>query len=147
MKGRPQDLALAQSMLALEVVRERGTFVLKVNDTFTDFSVGLIFYLSRCFNYVTIVKPTSALPGERFIVCREKRPAKKCDLIKNYLKRCHIYRVENNWLDTDSYLDKIFGGKDGDPTSSYLQEVDKDFLLRIKMWNTQLVNFNRMHVR
>ena len=138
-KGRPQDLALAQSMLALEVVRERGTFVLKVNDTFTDFSVALIFYLSRSFNDITIVKPTSALPEERFIVCRDKRPARKIDLIKKYLKSCHNYRIENNWMETNTYLDKIFGEKGGDPTSSYLQEVDKDFLLMIKKWNNELV--------
>ena len=58
----------------LKVVRVGGTFVCKLFDVFTDFTIGCIFILSLHFEQFSIVKPWSSRPGnsERFIVFRNR---------------------------------------------------------------------------
>lgn len=82
---------LVQVSLALEILRPHGTFIMKMFDTLTPYTVGLIFLLHQCFRAVSIVKPTAMRPGngERYLVCRWM----KTDLamIPKHLQR--IFRI------------------------------------------------------
>lgn len=67
-----KQLYLCQCLMALCCVRESGHFVTKLFDTFTPFSVGLIYLMSQCFAQIAIVKPYSSRPAssERYLVCK-----------------------------------------------------------------------------
>lgn len=67
-----KQLYLCQCLVSLCCVREGGHFVTKLFDTFTPFSVGLIYLMSKCFRQIAIVKPNSSRPAnsERYLVCK-----------------------------------------------------------------------------
>jgi cap1 methyltransferase len=69
-------LYLCQFLCALMIVRSRGSFLCKLFDTFTEFSVGLVYLMSLCFEKLTFFKPVTSRPAnsERYIVCEGKRP-------------------------------------------------------------------------
>ncbi|RWS19503.1 hypothetical protein B4U80_02025 [Leptotrombidium deliense] len=69
-------LYLCKFMYALSILRTGGHFVCNVFDTFTPFSVGLIYLLYKCFRKIAIHKPNSSRPAnsERYIICKWKRP-------------------------------------------------------------------------
>lgn len=67
-----KQLYLCQCLMALCCLREDGHFLLKLFDTYTPFTVGLIFLMSQCFSQITIVKPYTSRPAssERYLVCK-----------------------------------------------------------------------------
>ena len=69
-------LYLCQFLMALTVLRVEGHFVCKLFDTFTPFSVGLIYLMHRAFKEVAIVKPVTSRPAnsERYLICKWRRP-------------------------------------------------------------------------
>lgn len=44
-----KQIYISQCLVALEIVRTHGHFVTKLFDTFTLFSAGLLFLMSKCF--------------------------------------------------------------------------------------------------
>ncbi|XP_032517656.2 cap-specific mRNA (nucleoside-2'-O-)-methyltransferase 1 [Danaus plexippus] len=70
-----KQLYLCQCLAALMLVRTGGHFVCKLFDVFTQFSVGLIYIMYRCFEKVCIFKPVTSRPAnsERYIVCKCKK--------------------------------------------------------------------------
>ncbi|CDW57523.1 cap specific mRNA [Trichuris trichiura] len=64
-------LYLCQSLCALMVLGKGGNFVCKLFDTFTVFTVGLLYLLWRCFDQISIHKPHTSRPAnsERYLVC------------------------------------------------------------------------------
>ncbi len=67
-------LVLCQTITALTIVRKGGSFVLKVFDCFSPFSVCTLFILYTSFRHFSIFKPVTSRPAnsERYIVCRDR---------------------------------------------------------------------------
>nr|XP_029712309.1 LOW QUALITY PROTEIN: cap-specific mRNA (nucleoside-2'-O-)-methyltransferase 1 [Aedes albopictus] len=78
-------LYLCQILMALNVVRTGGHFVVKLFDLFTPFSVGLIYLVYKCFKKICICKPNTSRPAnsERYLVCKWKKPG--TDTIQRHL--------------------------------------------------------------
>jgi 23S rRNA U2552 (ribose-2'-O)-methylase RlmE/FtsJ len=81
-----KQLVLAQCLTALMTVAEGGDFVCKLFDSYTPFTVGLLFIMYRCFSSFALVKPFSSRPAnsERYLVClglRERAPAAVTDFL------------------------------------------------------------------
>lgn len=88
-------LYLCQCLTALSIVRENGHFVTKLFDTFTPFSVGLIYLMYSCFKQICIVKPNTSRPAnsERYLVCKWKKS--DTDDIRNYMFDVNLFFHEN----------------------------------------------------
>jgi len=71
-----KQLYLCQFIAAMSMLRTHGSFVCKLFDLFTKFSVGLVYLMWRSFKQVTIHKPVTSRPAnsERYIVCKHKLP-------------------------------------------------------------------------
>lgn len=66
-----KQLLLVHFQIALSTLQTGGTFVAKLFNTFTSFTVGLIYLLYQCFEKITILKPAGSRPinSERYLVC------------------------------------------------------------------------------
>jgi cap1 methyltransferase len=66
------QLYLCQCLVALNIVRPQGHFVVKLFDVFTPFSVGLLWLMRRAFHQICIFKPNTSRPAnsERYLVCK-----------------------------------------------------------------------------
>jgi len=71
-----KQLYLCQFLTALKILRINGSFVCKLFDLFTPFSVGLVYLMYKSFQQISIIKPNSSRPAnsERYIVCKYKLP-------------------------------------------------------------------------
>lgn len=80
-----KQLYLCQCLTALKILRCGGSFVCKLFDVFTPFSVGLIYLMYKCFERITIIKPNSSRPAnsERYLVCKWK--IEDTNTIRKYL--------------------------------------------------------------
>jgi len=69
-----KQLYLCQFIAAMSMLRTNGSFVCKLFDLFTPFSVGLVYLMWRSFRQITIHKPVTSRPAnsERYIVCQHK---------------------------------------------------------------------------
>ena len=56
----PDDLSQS---VASHCVDPGGSFVCKLFDVFTPFSVGLVYLMYRSFNHVTLIKPVTSRPA------------------------------------------------------------------------------------
>lgn len=82
-----KNIYLCQCLTALEILRNDGNFVVKLFDTFTRFSIGLIYLMYNCFEKVTIIKPNASRPAnsERYLICCKLQNVNLLK-IKNYLR-------------------------------------------------------------
>ncbi|KAH8295590.1 hypothetical protein KR018_006708, partial [Drosophila ironensis] len=87
-----KQLYLCQCLTALKILREMGSFVCKLFDLFTPFSVGLVYLMYKCFRKVAIIKPNSSRPAnsERYLVCKYKRPDAEISSIVAYLNTVNV---------------------------------------------------------
>ncbi|ODN03599.1 Cap-specific mRNA (nucleoside-2'-O-)-methyltransferase 1 [Orchesella cincta] len=88
---RCKPLILAEACIAMKVLREGGTFVLRLYDIFTPYTAGLVYLMYKAFETCTIIRPETCHQGsaERFLVCKNYRGGKICTEISNYLNLCH----------------------------------------------------------
>lgn len=79
---------LSNCVLALSLLCVRGTFISKIFDSFTPFTVGLIYLMYKCFDEIAIIKLNSSRPAnsERYLVCRRMKP--QTDTIRD-----HLYQI------------------------------------------------------
>ncbi|XP_065364192.1 cap-specific mRNA (nucleoside-2'-O-)-methyltransferase 1 [Calliphora vicina] len=89
-----KQLYLCQCLTALKILRCNGSFICKLFDIFTAFSVGLVYLMYQCFEEISIIKPNSSRPAnsERYLVCKWKKPdteiiCKYLNLINNHLNK------------------------------------------------------------
>lgn len=70
-----KELIICNCIIALGVLQMNGTFIMKVSNTFTRFTVGLIYLLYKCFHAIAIVKPNGSRPisSERYLICKWMR--------------------------------------------------------------------------
>lgn len=64
-----------------------GTFIVKLFDSFTLFTNGLIFLLYKCFKRIAIHKPASSptCTSERFLICEEKVDNEDTKYVEDFL--------------------------------------------------------------
>uniref|UniRef100_A0A034WHJ6 Cap-specific mRNA (nucleoside-2'-O-)-methyltransferase 1 n=1 Tax=Bactrocera dorsalis TaxID=27457 RepID=A0A034WHJ6_BACDO len=88
-----KQLYLCQCLMALKILRVNGSFLCKLFDLFTPFSIGLIFLMYKCFDQISILKPNSSRPAnsERYLVCKWKKP--NTDYVCKYLD--HVNDILN----------------------------------------------------
>lgn len=82
---KSKQLYLCQCLTALSILREDGSFVVKLFDIFTRFSVGLVYLMYKCFKQICIFKPNTSRPAnsERYLICKYKLP--NTDTIRRHL--------------------------------------------------------------
>lgn len=118
-----KQLYLCQFLTALKILRENGSFVCKVFDLFTPFSVGLVYLMYKCFHQVAIIKPNSSRPAnsERYLVCKYKRPDAETAAITGYLNAVnHMLNEESQLPESEADVQEIFDAKE--------LAADEDFL-------------------
>lgn len=78
-EGTSQEIAckqlhLCECIVALSLVREGGSFVIKFFDLLDTFTVGLVYLMYKCFKQMSIIKPNASRPAnsERYIVFKYK---------------------------------------------------------------------------
>lgn len=93
-------LYLCQCLLALKIVKVGGHCIIKFFDTFTNFTINLLYLMCKCFKKCQIVKLNSSRPAnsERYLICLNK--IDDISLICN-----HLYKVN---LEMHSNLDEKF---------------------------------------
>lgn len=96
-----KNFLLINIILCFQTLNKRGNFVIKLYDSFSLFTVSLIFILYKSFEKITIIKPFSTRPysASRYVVCEkfiEDKPK-----ILNYL---------NSFF--DKYIELIRNGRD-----------------------------------
>ncbi|KRZ77062.1 MAGUK p55 subfamily member 5 [Trichinella papuae] len=81
---------LCQSLCGLLVLRKGGSFLCKFFDTFTPFTVDLIYLLWHCFDKLTLHKPHSSRPGnsEKYVIGIGFRG--NCKQILDYLIKANL---------------------------------------------------------
>ena len=89
---QPPELIIKQDFLincitALKVLNQGGTFVCRLCNSMTRFTVGLIYILHCMFSKITIVKPVlgSLWHSERYLVCKQYQGCTK-DSVANLEK-------------------------------------------------------------
>ncbi|KFD49068.1 hypothetical protein M513_10010 [Trichuris suis] len=82
-------LYLCQALCALMVLGKGGNFVCKLFDTFTVFTVGLLYLLWRCFDEMSIHKPHTSRPAnsERYLICLSLK--ENVEDVKKYLYKAN----------------------------------------------------------
>jgi hypothetical protein len=68
--------------------KKGGSFILKVYDTFTRFSLDLLFLLSNLYEEVYIIKPSTSrfANSEKYIVCKGFRNINTLEIVKQFYK-------------------------------------------------------------
>nr|CDS26052.2 cap specific mRNA [Hymenolepis microstoma] len=66
-----KHIYLCQCLCALTILRPGGRFITKLFDTFTDFTVDLLWLMCHVFKKIYVVKPITSRPAnsERYLVC------------------------------------------------------------------------------
>ncbi|EFA84817.1 D111/G-patch domain-containing protein [Heterostelium album PN500] len=93
-------LILCQFLTMFEILSLGGNFVCKIFDTFTPFTVGLLYIIFKHFESFTIVKPFTSRPlnSERYVIAKNLlvyRPSN----IRNYL-----YKLNQRLNDGENIL-------------------------------------------
>lgn len=96
-------LYLCQCLLALKVVKVDGHCIIKFFDTFTTFTIGLLYLMCKCFKKCQIVKLNSSRPAnsERYLVCMEKH--EDVSMICNHLYNVNVKMHTNFNENLDIY--------------------------------------------
>lgn len=83
---------LSYCVLALSLLRPNGTFIMKIYRTQKLFTVGLMYLMYRCFEKISIVKPTSSRPdhSERYVICKWKKAGEQTDFVRQYLYDVYV---------------------------------------------------------
>jgi len=76
-------LIFCQIAFAISMQKTGGTFILKMYDTFTKFSIDILYLLSTLYDSVHIIKPNTSrfANSEKYIVCKQFR----CENVKEYV--------------------------------------------------------------
>lgn len=81
-------LIMCQIGFAIAMQKPGGTFILKVYDTFTRFSLDLLFLLANLYDQVSIIKPNTSrfANSEKYVVCKGFRNSNTLDTVKQFYK-------------------------------------------------------------
>jgi len=81
-------LIMCQIAFAIAMQKKGGTFILKMYDTFTRFSLDLLYLLSNLYENVYFIKPNTSriANSEKYIVCKGFRNINTFDIVKKFYK-------------------------------------------------------------
>jgi 23S rRNA U2552 (ribose-2'-O)-methylase RlmE/FtsJ len=81
-------LILCQIGFAIAMQKPGGTFILKLYDTFTRFSLDLLFLLANLYEQVTLIKPNTSrfANSEKYVVCKGFRNSNTLEIVKLFYK-------------------------------------------------------------
>jgi len=81
-------LITCQIGFAIAMQKVGGTFILKVYDTFTRFSLDLLFLLANLYDQVSIIKPNTSryANSEKYVVCKGFRGTTTLEIVKQFYK-------------------------------------------------------------
>lgn len=84
---------MCQCFVGLSILRKNGIFICKFFDTYTNFSVSLLYLLYSCFQEVTLYKPTTSRPGnsEKYFIGKGLKTIDITQPICSYL----LYLINN----------------------------------------------------
>jgi 23S rRNA U2552 (ribose-2'-O)-methylase RlmE/FtsJ len=110
-------LIFAEIIASLLLLKEGGTFVCKVFDTYERFSVEMIWILTNCFDKVIFTKPFTSRPAnsEKYVVCLGYK------LVSTEITDCFLELL--NKYEEDKYLQCIFPSLVFDP--NFLQSIQE----------------------
>lgn len=122
-------LFLSEILIALLVLKEEGTFVLKIYDIFTKLTADMIYILHSLFNEVYIMKPYTSRPtnSEKYIVCKNYNKIKFTTQMSNKL----IWILQNEINNCNGIVENI-----PDEFIEQLKKINTLFL------NVQINNIN-----
>ena len=111
-------LIMAETYTALQLLKSKGIFVIKIYDIFTRESKSILHILDTSFEYVSVVKPCTSRPAnsEKYVICIGFRKAKSQHL--NYLKNGILEEVSKPIISYSSSFEK----KIIDVNISYMQQ-------------------------
>jgi len=91
-----KHLIFCQTAFAIAMQKKGGTFILKMYDTFTQFSIDILYLLSILYDTVYIIKPNTSrfANSEKYIVCKHFR----CENVKEYVTL--FYTILSNFEKT-----------------------------------------------
>jgi hypothetical protein len=121
---------LLNTILALSVLSKGGNFVIKLYDTYTHFTISILYILNNYFSQLTIVKPFSTRPhtASRYLICQKLTEAKP--KILDYLYSFY-----------DQYLVLLENGNDMDfvyPVSKIIKDENfQNYLIEINSQITE----------
>lgn len=103
-------IILSEILLAFSTLKKGGDFVCKIFDTFSDFTMTMIYFVSCSFENVSIVKPKRSrdVNSERYII--GKRYLGKNPKLILYLEKIHK-NWEDNKIFKPVFCDHIFSDK------------------------------------
>jgi hypothetical protein len=87
------DLLTGQILMALNVLKNGGDFLLKIFNTNTKYTVDLIEIMSYVFENISIFKPVSSRPAnaERYLICKKyKYNEKVIELLTDVLTKNNL---------------------------------------------------------
>jgi len=81
-------LIMCQIAFAIAMQKPKGTFILKMYDTFTRFSLDLLYLLSNLYEQVYFIKPNTSriANSEKYIVCKGFRNINTFDIVIKFYK-------------------------------------------------------------
>jgi len=82
------NLIMCQIAFAIAMQKQGGNFILKFFDTFTKFSLDLLFLLSNLYEQVYFIKPNTSRQAnsEKYVVCKGFRLSSTEDIVKKFYK-------------------------------------------------------------
>lgn len=98
------NLILYQVVYAIAMQKKGGTLILKVFDTFTVTSLDIIYFLSKMYNEVYIVKPNTSRSAnsEKYLVCKYFKMLDTTELVyKLYRKLIEKENITRLFSDSD----------------------------------------------
>jgi len=98
-------LIMSETLIALSVQMYGGSFVLKIFDMATKFTVDLLSILSYCYEEVSIIKPKSSRPAnsEKYVVCTGFKFRQDHDQDLNVLCEQLMLAIERPMADGEYY--------------------------------------------
>ncbi len=136
---------LAESIIALESLREGGDFILQVYDTVTPFTADVLYLLNLVFEEVVIFRATSTpfYNTEKFIVCKKyiglDNVGNALDIMKNGMK--HI----NKMMVADK-INQLVASPIKVPDRLIKNDLPPNFIKYLYKWNVDNLNFMTLAV-
>eukprot|EP00347_Sterkiella_histriomuscorum_P001680 403371091 len=99
---------LQHTILALKTLQAKGSLILELKESFTNFTVSFIYLLSNIFNNVLLIKPYNSSPliNTQYLVCTDIAKAKPGKII-NYLQ--NLYDKLTAQIQREGKLNYQFG--------------------------------------
>lgn len=125
-------IILSEATMMIMSLAEGGHFVVKLFDTFSLFTVSLIYIISQIFEETYIVKPTRSriVNSERYLVGKNLKKGNSYSFFKTHLQNVHTKLYELDGTNNNILPLSLV------PVSYILE--DKEFFNRIKSMNEEL---------